>query len=93
MRRPGLARRVASPHYPADQEKIMPGRSWQVHLVGHDGVHLATNSVRFAHWVLARMLRTCDSTVRSDSTSRAAICRLDSASVSRAATSRSPLPS
>ena len=32
--------------------------------------------MRFAHCVFARMLRTCDSTVRSDNTSRAAICRL-----------------
>ena len=47
-------------------------------LRAHDWFHLATNSVRFAHCVFARMLRTCDSTVRSDSTSRAAICRLDS---------------
>jgi len=29
MRRPGLARCVASPHYPADQEKIMAGQSWR----------------------------------------------------------------
>src|SRR5450755_965663 len=34
----------------------------------HDWFHLATNSIRFAHCVFARMPRTCDSTVRSDNT-------------------------
>ena len=45
----------------------------------------------FAHCVFVRMPRMRDSTVRSDSTSRPAICRLDSAWSSRAAASRSRL--